>query len=138
MHVVPENRETGIAIKHMEGMSLDNYLRTRQTKQYVEQHHSFKTQDDDAENAKKVLKFAKELFMSWDDDGSGILEADEIVKPFVALGLSSDKSFALKILSALDPRTKAEKATSDLRIMLNDFIKIFKTDKVSEALINVI
>ena len=76
--------------------------------------------------------------MSWDDDGSGVLEADEIVKPLVALGLSSDKGFAMKILAALDPRSKAEKADSELRIMLPDFIKIFKQDKVSEALIDVI
>jgi hypothetical protein len=76
--------------------------------------------------------------MSWDDDGSGVLEANEIVKPLVALGLSSDKGFALKILAALDPRSKAEKQQSDLRIMLADFIKIFKTDKVSEALVSCI
>lgn len=29
MHIVPENRETGIAVKYMDGMSLENYLRTR-------------------------------------------------------------------------------------------------------------
>lgn len=138
MHIVPENRDTGIAVKHIQGMSLENYLRTKNTKNYVEQHHAFKNRDGDAENQKKVVKFARDLFMSWDDDGSGVLEADEIVKPLVALGLSSDKGFALKILAALDPRSKAEKAQSDLRIMLADFIKIFKTDKVSEALVNCI
>ena len=110
MHVVPENRDTGIAVKHIQGMSLENYLRTKNTKNYVEQHHAFKNRDGDAENQKKVVKFARDLFMSWDDDGSGVLEADEIVKPLVALGLSSDKGFALKILAALDPRSKAEKA----------------------------
>lgn len=122
----------------MDGMSLTNYLRTKQTQNYVEQHHAFKNKDSDAENQKAIVKFARDLFMSWDDDGSGILEAEEIVKPLVALGLSSDKGFALKILAALDPRSKAEKATSELRIMLADFIKIFKTDKVSEALVNCI
>ena len=50
MHVVPENRDTGIAVKHIQGMSLENYLRTKNTKNYVEQHHAFKNRDDDAEN----------------------------------------------------------------------------------------
>ena len=74
----------------------------------------------------------------WDDDFSGVLEAQEVIKPLVSLGLSSDSNFARKILQALDPRTKAEKNKSDLRISLMDFIKIFKTDKVSESLITVI
>lgn len=85
-----------------------------------------------------MIQFAKDLFITWDDDFSGILEAHEVIKPLVSLGLSSDSNFARKILQALDPRTKAEKAKSDLRITLQDFVKIFKTDKVSESLIAVI
>ena len=61
-----------------------------------------------------------------------------MIKPLVALGLSYDSDFARKIVNALDPRTNAEKAKSCLRITLADFVKIFKTDKVSESLINVI
>ena len=82
-----------------------------------------------------MVQFAKDLFLTWDDDNSGILDAEEVIKPLVALGLSSDSNFARKIVNALDPRTKDEKAKSDLRITLADFVKIFKADKVSESLI---
>ena len=84
------------------------------------------------------MQFAKDLFITWDDDMSGVLEADEVIKPLVSLGLSSDSNFARKICNALDPRSKADKAKSDLRITLADFVKIFKADKVSESLIAVI
>lgn len=57
-------------------------------------------------NNRKHIEFAKNLFLSWDDDGSGVLEADEIIKPLVGLGLSSDSKFAIKILQALDPKSK--------------------------------
>jgi len=77
------------------------------------------------------------LFISWDDDGSGVLEAEEIIKPLVGLGLSSDSKFAIKILQALDPRNDG-KGKEDLRITLRDFIKIFKNDKVSEHLVGII
>ena len=54
---------------------------------------------------RKVLQFAKDLFVTWDEDQGGTLEADEIIKPLVALGLASDSSFARKIIQALDQRT---------------------------------
>ena len=53
---------------------------------------------------RKHIEFAKNLFISWDDDGSGVLEAEEIIKPLVGMGLSSDSKFATKILQALDPK----------------------------------
>jgi hypothetical protein len=37
---------------------------------------------------RKHIEFAKNLFISWDDDGSGVLEAEEIIKPLIRLGLS--------------------------------------------------
>jgi hypothetical protein len=45
----------------------------------------------------KNLEFARELFNSWDDDGSGVLEISEIVRPLVALGLSPDETFVVKV-----------------------------------------
>ena len=87
---------------------------------------------------RKNVEFAKDLFLSWDDDGSGELSAGEIIKPLVSLGLAPDSEFARRILSALDPRTKSEKERTDLKITLPDFIKIFRSSKVSDSLINII
>ena len=53
-------------------------------------------------SSRRHLEFAKNLFVSWDDDGSGMLEPDEIIKPMIGLGLSTDHHFAKKIIQALD------------------------------------
>ena len=39
-------------------------------------NESLKTED---EYNKKTIKFARDLFMAWDDDASGVLEAEEII-----------------------------------------------------------
>ena len=55
-------------------------------------------------DSKKNIDFAKLLFQMWDDDGSGNLEANELVHPLLALGLASDPTFAYKLCSILDPK----------------------------------
>lgn len=70
-----------------------------------------------------------------------MLEAEEIIKPLIGLGLSSDSKFAIKILQALDSRPNENgvaRGKDDLRITLKDFIKIFKSDKISEHLVSII
>ncbi len=47
---------------------------------------------------RRHIEFAKNLFVSWDDDGSGLLEPHEIIKPLIGMGLSSDHNFARKII----------------------------------------
>ena len=49
------------------------------------------------------IEFAKNLFVSWDDDGSGVLEAKEIIKPLISLGLAPNSDFAIRLLQAVDP-----------------------------------
>lgn len=78
--------------------------------------------------SKKTIQFAKDLFLSWDDDGSGVLEEDEIIKPLISMGLASDSAFARQLISTLDP--KADKPGHDeYSLTLKDFVKIFNTDK---------
>ena len=55
---------------------------------------------------RKNVEFAKNLFIAWDDDGSGILEAKEIIKPLISLGLAPNSDFAIKLLQAVDPSSK--------------------------------
>ena len=77
------------------------------------------------------------MFISWDDDGSGVLEAQEIIKPLITLGLAPNSDFAIRLLQAVDPSSK-HKPISNLKITLQDFIKIFRSNKVSDSLLSII
>jgi|LauGreDrversion4_2_1035121.scaffolds.fasta_scaffold136956_3 hypothetical protein len=56
------------------------------------------------------------------------------------MGLSSDHNFARKIIQALDPSQKGKFGSSleDMKISMQDFIKIFKQDKISENMVRII
>ncbi|CAI2383089.1 unnamed protein product [Moneuplotes crassus] len=82
---------------------------------------------------RKHIEFAKNLFLSWDDSGNGELNPDEIKKPFISMGLSADSKFASKLFEALASGNKRKKK-ADLKLTLQDFIKIFKSDKFSEQI----
>ena len=86
------------------------------------------------ETNRKHVEFAKKLFISWDDDGTGTLKPKEIIKPLISMGLSSDSKFATKLLQALD----TSKKKSEMKLSMSDFIKIFKSDKLSEQISKII
>lgn len=46
---------------------------------------------------RKNLEFAKDLFISWDVSGDGMISEGEVIKPLVSLGLAPDHKFARKI-----------------------------------------
>ena len=121
-------------------LTAKEYLKQLETSQWIrkKQLASKENFNSQEEKNRKNIEFAKNLFISWDDDGSGVLEANEIIKPLVQLGLAPDSQFAWKILSSLDPRGGKAKELTDLKITLKDFIKIFKSSKVSENLLNII
>ena len=52
--------------------------------------------------------------------------------------MAPNSEFAIKLLRALDPRSRSKSKQADLKITLEDFIKIFRNDKVSESLLNLI
>ena len=54
------------------------------------------------------------------------------------MGLSSDHHFAKKILQAIDPKQGDSQGLDNMKITLQDFIKIFKSDKVSERFVKAI
>ena len=66
---------------------------------------------------RKNIEFAKNLFISWDDDGSGTLEAGEIIKPLITLGLAPNSEFATRLLHAIDPSNAKRKRGDDLTSM---------------------
>lgn len=86
---------------------------------------------------RKHVEFAKDLFLSWDDEGNGELNPDEIKKPFISMGLSADSKFASKLFEALASGNKRKKKV-DLKLTLQDFIKIFKSDKFGDKISQII
>lgn len=99
--------------------------------QWLKKHNSFK---DDQINLKDQIEFAKKLFFSWDDDGSGVLEIDEISEPLIALGLAPDKKFVAQLIKSLDSKF-LNTVDEDLKVTLKDFLKIFRTDKLKKDFI---
>ena len=87
---------------------------------------------------RKNIEFAKNLFISWDDDGSGVLESEEIIRPLISLGLAPNSDFAIRLMQALDPNSRQKSNPVDLKITLEDFVRIFRSNKVSEGLLNMI
>ena len=97
---------------------------------------------DDRIQLKDQIEFAKKLFYSWDDDGSGVLEIDEIWEPLIALGLAPGKEFVFQLIKSLDPKflkyescgelgENGDSSTSkELSVTLRDFLKIFRSDRL--------
>lgn len=101
--------------------------------------YSDKKQTDNINN----IQFAREFFSIVDDNDSGQASLYELAVPFIALGLSSDSSFIMKVMKAISPHKFGKKALVanpfDVNeLSLKEFIKIFKKDQVSESLNEVI
>jgi Ca2+-binding EF-hand superfamily protein len=73
----------------------------------VHTHKNDKSIDPEEAKTRKNVEFARDLFISWDDNGDGNIDEQEIIMPLVSLGLAPDSKFAKKICQALDPRNKA-------------------------------
>jgi hypothetical protein len=88
-------------------------------------------QIDEKIDLKDQIEFAKKLFYSWDDDGSGVLEIDEISEPLIALGLAPDQKFVVQLIKSLDSKF-LNIDDDDLSITLKDFLKIFRSDRLKK------
>lgn len=85
------------------GKTATKYIIQRDSDHWLKKRRPLAAKDAEGVAGRRHIEFAKNLFISWDDDGSGVLEPQEIIKPLISLGLSSDHNFAKKILQALDP-----------------------------------
>ena len=119
-------------------LSAKTFIKERQTQKWIQKRKVGDKVDEDEKVSRKNIQFAKDLFISWDDHGTGTLKPDDIIKPLVELGLAPNSDFANMILKALDPRSKEDRSDEDLKLTLADFIKIFKSSKVSDSLLNII
>lgn len=58
--------------------------------------------------------------------------------PLVSLGLAPDAEFASKICRSLEPKNSKRKLGEPLELCLEDFMNIFKSDKLSDQLMAII
>lgn len=69
-------------------MSANQMLRAEDGTKWMEKRNM-----NNSKSNRNHIEFAKNLFLSWNDDGSGKIQADEILKPLTAMGLSTDTKF---------------------------------------------
>lgn len=60
-------------------------------------HKNNKELDQTELQTRANLEFAKDIYLSWDENGDGDIDENEIIKPLVSLGLAPDSAFARKI-----------------------------------------
>lgn len=120
------------------GATAESYLKKLNNQKWINSHKTNKIVADDEVTSRKNIEFAKDLFLSWDTDNDGQINENDIIRPLVSLGLAPDSKFARKICQALDPKHSLRKQNEALEVNLDDFIKIFKNDKISDMLMQII
>eukprot|EP00347_Sterkiella_histriomuscorum_P020000 403339480 len=121
-------------LQYLMNLSSDLFINMKNTKKWMRNHQidlQKYTQN------KRNIQFAKDLFKIWDEDSSGNLEVDELTLPLIALGLSNDSSFVMKLLRSIDEE-KFIKNKEHSKITVRDFSKIFRKDFTSEKIIEVL
>ena len=87
---------------------------------------------------KEQIDFAMKLFSSWDDDGSGVLDFEEIARPMISLGLSTDPTFVQKLLEAINAKFTTAGGVEDIKITMKDFLRVFRSDKLADKIEKII
>lgn len=99
--------------------------------------------------------FIRDIFMAIDEDGSGTMEMDELIKALLSLCLSQDIQFAKEIISLFEENmiVKQQTKLTEYRLMgvtqakskyqqdqiqysFKDFVKIFKTDPIGHNIVS--
>lgn len=121
-----------------QNLSAERYLKRSQNKRWLDLHRNKKVENQQEGTNQKDLQFAKDLFAVWDSDGNGSISENEIVRPLVSLGLAPDAKFAIKICRSLEPKNSNRKPGEPIELQIEDFLNIFKSDKVSDQLMEIV
>ena len=133
---VIERAKPSIKLFNLLGYSRTQYNIFNQIMHWMRGHkYDDAKQTDNIEN----IKFARENFQIMDNSDTGKLSLKNIAVPMIALGLSSDSSFIMKVMKGIAPHKFGKKAKVANPFEVNEltlieFIKIFKKDQVSENL----
>ena len=82
----------------------------------------------------KLIEFAKDLFTSWDANGDGSINENEMIISLVSIGMAPDHKVAKKICIALGPRNHQDESNQEFELCLDDFLAIFNQDHISDKL----
>ena len=63
----------------------------------------------------KEKEFIKDIFFALDEDGSGTMELDELIKGLLSLSLSQDIDFAKQIIYLFEETKEVKEAKKDHR-----------------------
>ena len=85
-----------------------------------------------------TLDFATLLFSSWDDEQNGTLRIRDIQEPLLQLGLSNDTNFVEKLIISFDQNAIRMNEENEQIIRIQDFLKIFKLDKMTEKIVSIV
>ena len=111
--------------------SAKHYLLDKTATSWIS-NHNLATRDE----FRKMVDFAKELFLSWDTDYSNTMEEWELVKPMISLNLVPNFGVAKIICSALDPTGNKQGKT--LTMKADSFVRILKPDPLIDKLISLL
>ena len=116
------------------GQTNKQFLQKKDTIHFMEKHNC------STERQKTLVAnmiFSKKFFNIIDDDGTGGVELEELAQPLIALGLATDTGFVKRSLKVLNPK-KFGQGCFDEALTLKEFSRIFRTDPISDKLMNLI
>lgn len=116
-----------------DGMTAAQMITTQQGADWME-----KRKKNMFKSNRQHLEFAKGLFLSWNDDGSGIVHAEDVIKPLTALGVASNSKLVESLVQQLGGAQGKGRPIEDIQIDMLNFIKMFRTDSVSKTIAEVI
>lgn len=64
---------------------------------------------------KKQKEFIKDIFLALDEDGSGTMELDELIKGMLSLSLSQDIDFAKQVIYLFEETKEVKEEKKDYR-----------------------
>ena len=80
----------------------------------------------------------KDIFISLDEDQSGTMDQDELVKALLSLGLSQDIVFAKRIVNILKENKLKQGKTDYLEYTFRDFEYLFREDPYGDKILSLI
>lgn len=83
--------------KNYQGRPADQFVKYKDNRKWMK-HRNFGDKDFREQDQRD---FIKDIFIAIDEDGSGTMDQDELIKALLSLGLSQDIQFAKKIVNVL-------------------------------------